>query len=81
MPKTIYSSGQERLTALLKEARVEAGLTQVEVARRLKVPQSFISKYESGERRLDLIELQLVCEALDIRLGAFVRRFEQSLSR
>jgi len=41
----------------LKQARREAGLTQVEVADRLKRPQSFVSKMESGERRVDVVEL------------------------
>jgi transcriptional regulator with XRE-family HTH domain len=41
----------------LKQARAEAGLTQIEVARSLKRPQSFVSKIESGERRVDVVEL------------------------
>jgi transcriptional regulator with XRE-family HTH domain len=41
----------------LKQARAESGLTQVEVADRIKRPQSFVSKIESGERRVDLVEL------------------------
>jgi transcriptional regulator with XRE-family HTH domain len=41
----------------LKQARVEAALTQVEVANRIKRPQSFVSKIESGERRIDVVEL------------------------
>ena len=40
----------------LKQARLEAGLTQVEVARQLRRPQSFVSKAETGERRLDIVE-------------------------
>lgn len=54
----------QQLYALLRELRRGAGLTQVEVARRLDVPQSFVSKYESGERRLDVIELRHVAEAI-----------------
>jgi transcriptional regulator with XRE-family HTH domain len=55
--------------------RREAGLTQVQVAERLDVPQSFVSKYESGERRLDAIELLHVVRALDstlLRVAAFI---------
>ncbi len=69
MDKTIYAEGQERLVALLRAYRTEAGLRQVDVAERLAVPQSFVSKYESGERRLDLLELEQVCKALGVRLG------------
>jgi transcriptional regulator with XRE-family HTH domain len=75
MAKSIYSAGQERLQQLLRAVRLEADLTQMDLATRLQKPQSFVSKYESGERRLDLIELQQICTALEIDLVQFVRRF------
>lgn len=50
----------------LVDARQENSLTQQEVALRLGKPQSFVSKYESGERRLDVIEFLEVCQALGI---------------
>lgn len=59
--------------------RIEASLTQVDLARKLDRPQSFVSKYESGERRLDLVELRQICHAMRISLPEFVRRFERSL--
>jgi transcriptional regulator with XRE-family HTH domain len=59
---------------LLRQLRREAGLTQVEVARRLDVAQSFVSKYESGERRLDVIELRHVAQALGTTLETVVSR-------
>jgi len=77
MAKSIYSAAQQRLQRLLQQARTEAGLTQVELAVRLGKPQSFVSKYESGERRLDLVELQQICTAIDIDLVRFVRTFTQ----
>ena len=61
---------------LLRQARLDAGLKQVEVAERMGKPQSFVSNYESGERRLDLLELQSLCEVLGVQLSAFVKRFE-----
>ncbi len=72
-------SEQEQLQALLRSIRYEAGLRQSDLAKRLGRPQSFVSKYESGERRLELIELRQVCQAIDISLEGFVRRFEESL--
>ncbi len=75
MSKSIYSAEQERLQALLRQVRVEAKLTQVDLAARLRKPQSFVSKYESGERRLDLVELKQICEALGVNLVTFVKRF------
>jgi transcriptional regulator with XRE-family HTH domain len=69
---------QAQLLELLKQVRTEAGLRQVDLAARLKQPQSYISKYESGERRLDLLELNQVCKACGISLVEFVKRFDRS---
>ena len=57
--KTIYTKAHKVMVARLREARVAAGLTQVEVARRIKRPQSFVSHLESGQRRVDAVELAL----------------------
>ena len=67
---------EQALLALLRAARREAGMRQVDLADRLRRPQSYVSKYESGERRLDLLELRQICKALDISLEAFVRKLE-----
>ena len=64
MDKSIYSAEYKKLCAVLKQLRLEAGLTQVQVAEALDEPQSFVSKYESGERRLDVIELRHVAATL-----------------
>lgn len=63
------------LAALLRQVRTEAKLTQEQIATRLGQTQSYVSKYESGEQRLDLIELEAVCEAVGISLPEFVRRY------
>ncbi|MFA5009983.1 MAG: helix-turn-helix transcriptional regulator [Patescibacteria group bacterium] len=55
--KSIYSGEYQKLVEKLKQARLSAGLTQKEVAQKLGKPQSFVSKVEAGERRLDIIEL------------------------
>jgi len=72
-------SAEDRLQLLLRQMRTEAGLTQTEVAQRLGQPQSFVSKYESGERRLDVLELREVCAVVGVDLADFVRRLEQAL--
>jgi transcriptional regulator with XRE-family HTH domain len=71
---------KEALLDALREVRSEVGLTQAELAARLGRPQSFVSKYESGERRLDLIELSEVCAALGISLESFVSRVRSKAS-
>jgi transcriptional regulator with XRE-family HTH domain len=72
-------TGEARLQALLREVRNDAGLRQADLAERLGQPQSFVSKYESGERRLDILELRQVCEILGIPLHDFIRRLEERL--
>lgn len=79
MSKHIYTSEQERLQALLRQLRQDAGLRQIDLAQRLGQSQSFVSKYESGERRLDLIELRQICSVVGITLEEFVRRFEDTV--
>lgn len=79
MQKSIYTREQERLQAVLRQIRLEAGLRQADVAKRLGQPQSFVSKYESGQRRLDLVELRQVCQAVGVPLEQFVKRFEARL--
>jgi transcriptional regulator with XRE-family HTH domain len=77
MKKSIYSPEQTELLKLLREKRKEAGLSQTELARRLGRSQSFVSKYESGELRLDIVELSVICRALGKSLSSFVRQFEK----
>jgi transcriptional regulator with XRE-family HTH domain len=66
------------LQRVLRDARIAAGLRQEEVARQLNQSQSFVSKYESGERRLDLAELRDICEVLKISLEDLIREIEDS---
>ncbi len=65
MPKTLRSPRQRRLQELLAGVRKAKKLTQVDVAARLNRPQSFVAKYEGGERRLDIIEFVEIAEALE----------------
>jgi len=54
----VHSAAYQKFLAKFREARAQSGLGQVEVARRLKKPQSYVSKCESGERRVDIVELK-----------------------
>ena len=80
MQKSLRAIDKEALLEALRAVRTDVGLTQAELAGRLDRPQSFVSKYESGERRLDLIELSEVCAALGITLENFVSRVRSRAS-
>lgn len=71
MRKSVHSREYRELTRLLTETRKAAGITQHELARKLRKHQSFVAKYERGERRLDVIEfIQIVgamgCDPMDL---------------
>ena len=74
MPKSRYTIRYERLLQALRAARKEAGPTQTQVAKRFQTHASFVSKVESGERRIDVVELAEFCEAYGVRLSIFLRR-------
>jgi transcriptional regulator with XRE-family HTH domain len=79
MKKKIYMAQRDRMTDLLREVRLETGLTQVELAARIEKDQAYVSRYESGQRRLDVLEVREICQAIGITLGAFVKRLEKVL--
>jgi len=73
------TTSQDRFLHLLRQVRLDAGLTQSELALRLGQPQSYVSKYESGERRLDILELRHICKVTGTKLEKFVRQMEALL--
>jgi ribosome-binding protein aMBF1 (putative translation factor) len=77
--KNIRLDQQKKLLVLLRGIRVDAGLTQSELASRLSRDQTFVSKYESGERRLDILELREVCRAIGADFVRFVRKLDKDL--
>jgi transcriptional regulator with XRE-family HTH domain len=79
MKKRIYIAQRNLMTGLLREVRLEAGLTQVELASRIKKEQAYVSRYESGQRRLDVLEVREICQAIGITLEKFVKRLEKAL--
>ena len=76
MPDSIYTPAYQRLCYLLTEARKEAGLTQEELAECIGRQQSFVSKYERGQRRLDVIELIEIASAIGTEASDLIRRIE-----
>ncbi len=66
MTRSAFSRKYTRFRQLLADARRAAGLTQAELAKKLGRPQSFVSKFEGGERRLDVIEFLEVARALKV---------------
>lgn len=72
--KSIFSPEYDRFLALLRKARADAGLTQAEAATKLNRLQSFISKCESGERRVDVVELVQFCSVYDVNPAKFIQR-------
>jgi transcriptional regulator with XRE-family HTH domain len=75
--RTRFSRDYASFLRLLRDQRIRAGLTQIDAAKRLRRPQSFVSKCESGERRVDVVELAAFCRAYRVELGRFVRQMKK----
>ena len=74
MKKSTFTKQYAHLLEALKQARLEAGLTQAEVGRRFGSHASFVSKCESGERRIDVIELAFFCKLYGVSVFDFLKR-------
>lgn len=81
MQKSIYSNEYALLLKKLREARENVGLTQSDAAERMGATQSFVSKCERGERRLDVIELRDWCRSIGISFTEFSQDLDRALSR
>ena len=79
MAKSIYSKEYNLFLRHLRAARKLAGLTQGELAVRLRRTQAFVSKCERGERRVDFIELRHFCSAMGISVTRFVKTLEKAV--
>ncbi|HEY0404229.1 MAG TPA: helix-turn-helix transcriptional regulator [Pyrinomonadaceae bacterium] len=79
MKKKVYLAQRNRMTDLLREVRLETGVTQVELAARIEKDQAYVSRYESGQRRLDVLEVREICQAIGMTLEQFVKRLEKAL--
>lgn len=71
-----FSPEYRSFCRLLREAREEAGITQVALAKRLRKYQSYVAKYESAERRLDVIEFIRICRVLTLEPTKVIGRLE-----
>src|SRR5947209_3952471 len=80
MEKSIYTRDYKAMLVLLREVRKAADVTQIELAKRLGTTQSFVTKCERGDRRLDLIQMRTICDALGTSLPEFVRQLEERLA-
>ena len=80
MKKSLYKNENEIFVQVLSEFRNKAGLLQTDLAKKLNVPQSFISKIETGQRRVDIIELKEICTHLKTNLTQFCKVFERKIN-
>jgi transcriptional regulator with XRE-family HTH domain len=80
MKKTLNTKESKILLEMLYQLRSSSGIRQSDLAQMLKVPQSFISKIESGERRIDLIELRAILKCLNTNLAEFISELEKRLN-
>ncbi len=76
MPKSVFTATYRRFTQLLEEARIESGLTQVELAEKIGWQQTDISKVERGERRLDVVEFLQFANAMEVDAAKFMQRLQ-----
>jgi len=75
MFKTRYSRRYKQFLVALRSAREAQGVTQIDLARKLRVTQSWVSKVERGTRRLDVVELEIWCKAIDFSIADFLETF------
>lgn len=79
MLKRIPHAHRTAFLELLRALRLERKVTQAELAKRLGREQNFVSLYERGVRRLDLLEVREICKALAVPFSSFIQRLEKSL--
>jgi transcriptional regulator with XRE-family HTH domain len=79
MSSSLHRHQYQAFRQLLIKAREDAGITQVQIAERLGRPQSFVSKYERGERRLDFTEFIELADVLNLEIDLFVKAYRARL--
>jgi transcriptional regulator with XRE-family HTH domain len=81
MEKSIHSTRYAVFLKVLRESRARAGITQTQLAEKLGETQTFVSKCERGERRIDVIELRAFCRAMGLSLRQFVAALEKAIGQ
>lgn len=81
MTRSVFLHSYSVLTQCIVDARTAAGVTQVELAKRLRRPQSFVAKVEGGDRRLDVIEFLQITTALNVEPEPIVRAVSAALDK
>jgi transcriptional regulator with XRE-family HTH domain len=80
MPSSLHSPDYQLFRSMLIEARTNSGLTQTQIAETLVKPQSYVSKYERGERRIDFPEFMELANVLKIDVEVFVNNYKTALA-
>lgn len=76
MKRSIWHPDYQTLRQVLKQIRLEAGYTQTELALKLEKPQSFVAKYENGDRNLDFLEVLDIYQLCGISEQTFIQRYQ-----
>lgn len=81
MQKSLFSEEYDAFCRLLRQVREEAGISQNQLAKRMDTPQAWLSKVENGHRRVDVVELWRICQAIGIEPDEFMRRLTSVLKK
>ena len=76
MTKSVFTDRYRLFLQLLIQERRDKGITQVQLAEKLQKPQSYVSKYENGERRLDVIEFLEIADCIGIDAAEFIKKLQ-----
>ena len=79
MKKALPEQSYAAFTSLLRDERKKVGMTQAKLAKKLRRPQSYVSKYERGDRRLDVIEFIEVAQVIGFDLHEFLQKLVSNL--
>lgn len=78
---TIYDPKFKVAMDILKRKRTEVGMTQIEMSKKIGCSQGYVSKYEQGQVRLDIIEIRRICECLGLSLVGYVQLLEEEIKQ